>query len=87
MYIIPTSGWSTIPLTKLWAIHFGMIVCVANVVGTMTPPVAVNIFSAASVTKLDMGTIVKGEMPFFIGYIAVFIAVVLFPILSTFLVK
>ena len=42
-------------------IHFGMIVSIANVVGTMTPPVAVNIFSAASVTKLSMGKIVHGQ--------------------------
>lgn len=67
------------------AIHFGMIVCISNVVGTMTPPVAVNIFSAASVTKLKMGEIVKGEIPFFIGYLIVFFAVVLIPALSTFL--
>ncbi len=66
-------------------IHFGMIVCISNVVGTMTPPVAVNIFSAASVTKLKMGEIVKGEIPFFIGYLAVFFAVVLIPAISTFL--
>ena len=68
-------------------IHFGMIVSLSNVIGTMTPPVAVNIFSAASVTKLKMGEIAKGQIPFFIGYILVFIAVVFFPIISTFLVK
>ena len=62
-----------------------MIVCISNVVGTMTPPVAVNIFSAASVTKLKMGDIVKGDIPFFIGYLLVFFAVVLIPALSTFL--
>ena len=67
-------------------IHFGMIVSVANVVGTMTPPVAVNIFSAASVTKLKMGEIVKGQLPFFVGYIVVFFLAVLVPQLSTFLI-
>ena len=61
------------------AVHFGMIVAISNVVGTMTPPVAVNIFSAASVSKLKMGEIVKGQIPFFIGYIAVFLLVVLGP--------
>ena len=66
-------------------IHFGMIVSTSNVIGTMTPPVAVNIFSAASVTKLKMGEIVKGEIPFFIGYLAVFFAVVFFQPVSTFL--
>lgn len=66
-------------------VHFGMIVSIANVVGTMTPPVAVNIFSAASVTKLPMGKIVHGQWPFFIGYIGFFFLVVLIPALSQFL--
>ena len=67
-------------------IHFGMIVSISNVIGTMTPPVAVNIFSAASVSKLKIGEISKGEIPFFIGYLAVFLLVVLFPELATLLV-
>ena len=67
-------------------IHFGMIVSISNVVGTMTPPVAVNIFSAASVTKLKMGEIVKGEIPFFIAYLACFFIVVFFPQVSLLLV-
>lgn len=77
--------WPIASSLGISAIHFGMIVCISNVVGTMTPPVAVNIFSAASVTKLKMGEIVKGEIPFFIGYLVVFFAVVLIPALSTFL--
>ena len=77
--------WPIAASLGISAIHFGMIVCISNVVGTMTPPVAVNIFSAASVTKLKMGDIVKGEIPFFIGYLLVFFAVVLIPALSTFL--
>ena len=68
------------------AVHFGMIVSISNVIGTMTPPVAVNIFSAASVTKLKMGEIAKGQIPFFIGYVAVFLAVVLIPAVSRFLI-
>ena len=67
-------------------IHFGMIVSISNVVGTMIPPVAVNIFSAASVTKLKMGEIVKGEIPFFIAYLACFFIVVFFPQVSLLLV-
>jgi C4-dicarboxylate transporter DctM subunit len=57
-------------------IHFGMILCISNVIGTMTPPVAVNIFSAVQVTRsvreLKIGDISKAELPFFIGYSAVF---------------
>lgn len=68
-------------------IHFGMIVSLSNVIGTMTPPVAVNIFSAASVSKLKIGEIVKGQIPFFIGYIVVFVLVVLIPGFTTFFIK
>lgn len=67
-------------------IHFGMIVSISNVIGTMTPPVAVNLFSAASISKLKMGEIARGQMPFFIGYTAVFLLIVLIPGLSTLLI-
>ncbi len=77
--------WPIASALGIDVIHFGMIVAISNVVGTMTPPVAVNIFSAASITKLKMGQIVKGQMPFFVGYILVFFLVVLFPALSTIL--
>ncbi|MDO4297872.1 MAG: TRAP transporter large permease [Lachnospiraceae bacterium] len=67
-------------------IHFGMIVCVSNVVGTMTPPVAVNIFSASTVSKLKMGEIAKAEIPFLIGYVAVFLLCVFSSTFCTFLI-
>ena len=66
-------------------IHFGMIVSISNVIGTMTPPVAVNVFSAASITHLKMGEIVEGEMPFFIAFTGVFFLVVFFAKISTFM--
>ena len=78
--------WPVAQTLGINVIHFGMIVCISNVVGTMTPPVAVNIFSAASVTKLKMGEIVKGEIPFFIAYLAVFFIVVFVPQVSLMLV-
>jgi C4-dicarboxylate transporter DctM subunit len=68
-------------------IHFGMIVCISNVIGTMTPPVAVNIFAASSVTKLKMGQIALGEIPFLLGFTSVFFLVVFVPWLSTFFLR
>lgn len=68
-------------------IHFGMIVCISNVIGTMTPPVAVNIFAASSVTKLKMGDISKAGIPFFVAYLMVFVSVVLVPALSKIMVR
>ena len=68
-------------------IHFGMIVCISNVVGTMTPPVAVNIFSASTVSGLKMGDIAKAEMPFLIGYVEVFFVCVFSEAFCTFLIR
>ncbi len=78
--------WPVAQSLGVHVIHFGMIVSISNVVGTMTPPVAVNIFSAASVTKLSMGEIVKGEIPFFIAYLAVFFIIVFIPQVSLLLI-
>ena len=64
-------------------IHFGMIVSISNIIGTMTPPVAVNLFAASSVTHMKMGDISKGEIPFFIGFNLVFFLIVLVPWFST----
>ena len=77
--------WPIAQSLGIGAIHFGMVVCMANVIGCMTPPVAVNLFAAASVSKLKMGKIAKGELPFFLGYCAVFFMIVLIPALSTLL--
>ncbi|MDR1952246.1 MAG: TRAP transporter large permease [Elusimicrobiota bacterium] len=68
-------------------VHFAMIMCVGAVLGSMTPPVAVSIFAAKTFTKLSAGAIAKGQMPFFIGFLSVYILVIIFPIISRFLSK
>lgn len=78
--------WPIASALGIDVIHFGMIVSISNVIGTMTPPVAVSIFAAQSVTKLKIGQIVRGELPFFLGYVAIFFLVVLVPWFSTVLV-
>ena len=64
-------------------IHFGMILCISNVIGTMTPPVAVT----RSVRELKIGEISKAEIPFFIGYVAVFFLCVFSETFCTFLIR
>ena len=78
--------WPVAQSLGINVVHFGMIVSISNVIGTMTPPVAVNLFAASSVTKLSMGSIAKGEIPFFIGYTLVFFLIVLIPWFSTCLI-
>ena len=54
-------------------------------------PVAVNIFSAVQVTRsvreLKIGEISKAEIPFFIGYVAVFFLCVFSETFCTFLIR
>ena len=78
--------WPIAEAMGLTAVQFGLIVCVAGVIGAMTPPVAVNIFAACSVSKLNIGEVTKGEMPFFIGFTAVLILIAIFPAAFTFMV-
>lgn len=83
--------WPIAQVMGVDIIHFGMIVCISNVIGTMTPPVAVNIFSAVQVTRsvreLKIGEIAKAELPFFIGYVAVFFLCVFSEGFCTFLIR
>lgn len=78
--------WPVAQALGIDIIHFGMIVSISNVIGTMTPPVAVNIFAAASVSKLKIGEIARGQWPFFAGYVGVFFLVVFVPWFSTVLI-
>ena len=68
-------------------IHFGIIATVSNVIGCMTPPVAVNIFSAASFSKLSIEEIVEGELPFFIALVLIFGVIVFVPEFTLFWVS
>lgn len=63
-------------------VHLGLIMSISTCVGAVTPPVAVNIFSASSFSKLSLGQIAKGEMPWFIAFLAMFLLIVFVPGIS-----
>ena len=65
-------------------VTFGMIFSLGTLIGALTPPVAVNIFAASSVTGLKIGEIARGELPFMLGFTIVFIVFTVFPWFSTF---
>ena len=71
--------WPVAMTMGLTAVQFGLIVCLAGVIGAMTPPVAVNIFAACSISKLSIAEVTKGEMPFFLGFVGVLMLIALFP--------
>ena len=66
-------------------VWFGVIVCVITMIGIILPPMAINVFVVAGVTKVPINTIYKGIYPYIIGmYICLFIFL-FFPQLSLWL--
>lgn len=56
------------------ALHLGIVFCVNLIVGFVTPPFGVNLFTASSLTGMPFTKVVKGAFPFMIAMIiAVFI--------------
>ncbi|MGR4068382.1 TRAP transporter large permease [Billgrantia sp. C5P2] len=62
-------------------IHFGIIIVMGLAIGMITPPVAINLYVASSVTQLPLERITRAILPYLLGLIAVLLLVVYGPIL------
>ncbi|MCE8015260.1 TRAP transporter large permease [Halomonas sp. MCCC 1A17488] len=62
-------------------IHFGIIIVMGLAIGMITPPVAINLYVASSVTQLPLERITRAILPYLLGLIAVLLLVVYVPIL------
>ncbi|HRU42443.1 MAG TPA: TRAP transporter large permease, partial [Candidatus Diapherotrites archaeon] len=73
-----------LPLIKMLGvdlIHFGLIFTVGIAIGMITPPVAIDLFVASSVTGMPIERIAKKVVPYLIGLIIVFLIYVYLPLL------
>ncbi|MFM9268872.1 TRAP transporter large permease [Halomonas elongata] len=61
-------------------IHFGLIIVVGLSIGMITPPVAINLYVASSVTRLPLERITRAIVPYLLGLIAVLLLVVYVPL-------
>ncbi|MDT8893800.1 TRAP transporter large permease [Halomonas sp. I1] len=61
-------------------IHFGLIIVVGLSIGMITPPVAINLYVASSVTQLPLERITQAILPYLFGLIAVLLLVVYVPL-------
>lgn len=66
----------------LW---FGIVIGVTVMIGVVIPPVAICVFVVKNITKVPMGTIYKGVMPFLISLVLVWGLLFLFPRLALWL--
>ncbi len=63
-------------------VWFGVIVCVVTMIGIILPPVAINAFVVAGVTKTPINTIYKGIYPYIIGMAVCLLILLIFPGIS-----
>ncbi|QIA63526.1 TRAP transporter large permease subunit [Vibrio astriarenae] len=64
---------------------FGVLLMTALSIGLITPPVGINLFVAANITRCSLGSIAKGVMPFLLIAIFGLCLLVWFPQISLFL--
>lgn len=65
-------------------VHFGLIIVVGLAIGMITPPVAINLYVASSITGLSLEKITRAILPYLFGLIVVLLLVVYVPILLGF---
>ncbi len=63
----------------------GMVFCLSLIIGVVTPPFGVNLFTVASTTGLSFPRVVKGAAPFIVSLIAVVLLTTVFPQILMFL--
>lgn len=60
-------------------VHFGLIFTIGISIGMITPPVAINLFVASSITGLTIEKISKSVIPYLLGLVAIFLLYVYLP--------
>ena len=63
----------------------GMVFCLSLIIGVVTPPFGVNLFTVASTTGLSFRRVVSGAAPFILSLIAVVFIIAIFPQILIFL--
>ena len=62
-------------------IHFGLIIVVGLAIGMVTPPVAINLYVASSITGLPIERISRAIIPYLIGLLTALALVVYLPMI------
>ena len=63
--------------------HFFVILTMALLMGTNTPPVGINLYLCASIAKIDLGCLVREMLPFYIALGVTIFLCIFFPALIT----
>lgn len=74
-----------LPVFNVDPIHFGIIVTINMELGLLTPPVGMNLFVLASISKAPLWEVIRGTLPFIILIALLLVCIVAFPELSLWL--
>ncbi|OPY71045.1 MAG: Sialic acid TRAP transporter permease protein SiaT [Syntrophorhabdaceae bacterium PtaU1.Bin034] len=66
-------------------VWFVIVICVTLMIGIVVPPVAMNVFIVANITKEPFSLIYRGVMPFLLSLVMCIVLLFLFPQLATWL--
>ncbi len=61
-------------------VHFGLVIVVGLAIGMITPPVAINLYVASSITGLSIERITRAIVPYLLGLLLVLLLMVYVPI-------
>ncbi|SDD70987.1 C4-dicarboxylate transporter, DctM subunit [Paracoccus isoporae] len=78
MPVVRELGWDPV-----W---FGVLTMVNLAIGLITPPVGINLYVAANVTRLRIEQVARGALPFLLASLVGLVVVAMFPQISLFLV-
>lgn len=62
-------------------VHFGLVIVVGLAIGMITPPVAINLYVASTITGLSIEKITKSIIPFMLGLVLVLLLLLYLPLL------
>ncbi len=68
-------------------VWFGVLLMVSLSIGLFTPPVGINLFVAANITRLSLERIAAGAVPFLITCLIGLLLLALFPGISSVLLQ
>lgn len=85
MVVMVPIFWPTVLKLGIDPLHFGLVICTAAAIGYSTPPIALNLYTAASVANVSSTAVFRKVIPFLIGIVILNLLVVFIPQLSTWL--
>jgi C4-dicarboxylate transporter DctM subunit len=85
MVVMVPIFWPSVLKLGIDPLHFGVVICTAAAIGYSTPPIALNLYTAASVANVSSTAVFRKVIPFLIGIVILNLITVFVPQLSTWL--